>query len=591
MIDELIETIKRETSSTDTYDTHKFASLFEQLAKSLDGKVDVNQLNAFKTIGAVCNFSFNSKERQPFGPMFVLQGKRSMIPDDLTADQLDQLATISDQDLPPALIARLCDVLWVRNKDHARTRRAITAYLECAEKGIDEHWPNAAESARRAAKIANELGRNAPERKIVKEKLLALFESAAKEPSKDEKRHWPRSVAEILIEECENVDYEGIADKCLVLGKLMTDVWTKEGYFQLAADAFNKSGNSKKRKNALHLLGESWEKDAEKFRSADGGDGMQIAYRMEHAMQAYRLAGDKDKSEESLKGLQLANKLSIDQMKSIRVDVDMSKFLNEVEKKMDGKTGVQAIEVYIQLHRPLSYAVTYQAAKKEAQTPSIRKLFASASLVEEGNIASRTTGGFEANEQDILLELVNRYTLNQSVADVLLERARTIILKDNTKAWAEAITELVSKSEFVPDNRREIFTRAMVSGFSGDLLVFTHLIIPQIENSVRRFIGQADGKTTTHRDGFMKERDLNQLLTERDSGKDAYSVFGENVTWEMRALLIEQSGPNLRNRICHGLTSMNECEGQSPRFLIWLVLFLVKSFNTKSQKPEDSTNK
>lgn len=419
-MDKIIATVTREASKVNSYQAFKFSSHFERLAKSLDGETNVDQLNLYKTIWEVCQFHFQPKQTVPFAPMIVMQGKRSMIPDDLTIEQLDQIAALTGEDLPAALMARFCDVLWLRRRDHVRARKAIYAYLECAEKGVEEHWPNAAECALRAVKIANELGRKEKERKIVRIKLLDLFKAAAASPSKDEKQHWPHALAEVLFEGCDADDCAEIGSKCQSLGDIMGDAWTKERYYQIAAEAFAKASLPDRRKDALRLLGQSWEDDASKFSTPEGGEGMQIAFRLEKAIDAFRQAGERDKAEQLLKDLQKANKLTIDQMKSFRVDVDMTNFFKEVEQRMMGKVGMQAVEAFIKIRRPETYATACQAAKADAQTPSIRKVVASTSLVEEGNIASRSAGGIEASESDVLQELVGRYALNHSVAAVLL---------------------------------------------------------------------------------------------------------------------------------------------------------------------------
>jgi len=41
----------------------------------------------------------------------------------------------------------------------------------------------------------------------------------------------------------------------------------------------------------------------------------------------------------------------------------------------------------------------------------------------------------------------------------------------------------------------------------------------------------------------------------------------------MKALLIEQNGPNMRNRLCHGLMTENEIYSGYTVFLLWLVLY------------------
>lgn len=161
---------------------------------------------------------------------------------------------------------------------------------------------------------------------------------------------------------------------------------------------------------------------------------------------------------------------------------------------------------------------------------------------------------------------------------------------DDSRAWVDAINNLVQQSAFVSVDRQEIYGRGIVAGLDGDFLLFTHLIIPQIENSLRRLVGQAGGKTTSYRDGLMKERDLNQLLTEKDTDKDACAVLGEDLAWELRVLLVEQSGSNLRNRVCHGLATTAECLSPAAKYLLWLVLYVIERFVKWTQIREgDST--
>jgi hypothetical protein len=76
----------------------------------------------------------------------------------------------------------------------------------------------------------------------------------------------------------------------------------------------------------------------------------------------------------------------------------------------------------------------------------------------------------------------------------------------------------------------------------------------------------------------MSERDLNELLTENQPGKDALKILGEDFAWALRALLIEKSGPNLRNRLCHGLLSPEGCCDLASKYLLCVTLKLVDMF-------------
>lgn len=77
-----------------------------------------------------------------------------------------------------------------------------------------------------------------------------------------------------------------------------------------------------------------------------------------------------------------------------------------------------------------------------------------------------------------------------------------------------------------------------------------HLLIPQIEASVRYVFQQHDVVTSTlDSDETQKERDLNQLLWM----PELEEIFGPDIAFDLRGILIERFGDNMRNEFAHGL--------------------------------------
>lgn len=56
---------------------------------------------------------------------------------------------------------------------------------------------------------------------------------------------------------------------------------------------------------------------------------------------------------------------------------------------------------------------------------------------------------------------------------------------------------------------------------------------------------------------------------------EAEQIFGEDLAYEIRALLCGPLGPNLRNRVAHGLVAAAEAEGTHGLYLWWFALKLV----------------
>jgi hypothetical protein len=98
-----------------------------------------------------------------------------------------------------------------------------------------------------------------------------------------------------------------------------------------------------------------------------------------------------------------------------------------------------------------------------------------------------------------------------------------------------------------------------------------HLLIPQIEASIRHVL-QHEGMVTStlEADGTQKERDLNQLLWL----PQVEQVFGSDILFDLRGILTEKFGHNLRNDLAHGLLPESGYYREACVYLWWLVLYL-----------------
>jgi hypothetical protein len=169
--------------------------------------------------------------------------------------------------------------------------------------------------------------------------------------------------------------------------------------------------------------------------------------------------------------------------------------------------------------------------------------------------------------------VIQQYNLCQNLAGaVLLEEARSIIQGGPDVTWRAAIEELIGEHPLIQSVRSQLYSRAIFAGCEGDGLVFLHLIIPQVEYLVREALHRAGVQTTSiGAAGVQEERDLNYLLR----GEAAESILGKDLVWEMRSLLTEKCGPNLRNRLCHGLLHDSDFSQSHSTFLLWLALYLL----------------
>src|SRR6185369_12046490 len=98
------------------------------------------------------------------------------------------------------------------------------------------------------------------------------------------------------------------------------------------------------------------------------------------------------------------------------------------------------------------------------------------------------------------------------VVDWHLEPAR-VQLRLEHGIRTDSLQFLTSNNPFIPPGHEGIYNRGFLAGFAGDWLVAMHLLIPQVEASLRHVFQQYEVITSgMDADGTQKEKDLNQLL-------------------------------------------------------------------------------
>jgi len=133
------------------------------------------------------------------------------------------------------------------------------------------------------------------------------------------------------------------------------------------------------------------------------------------------------------------------------------------------------------------------------------------------------------------------------------------------------ILSIVSHSPFIPPEREYLFSKGLYAGLTGDFFTSTHILIPQIENSIRYIMGKKGIITSGLDDnGIQNEHSLNSTLYRPELA----NIFDENTLFDLKCLLIEHAGSNLRNRMAHGLISDDEFMSPLMSYVWWLTLRL-----------------
>lgn len=129
-------------------------------------------------------------------------------------------------------------------------------------------------------------------------------------------------------------------------------------------------------------------------------------------------------------------------------------------------------------------------------------------------------------------------------------------------------------SPLVPPRHSWQWAQGLMHGLNGDFVSANALLVPQLEHMIRHHLKLRDTFTLHVGENHIEmEKSLNFLL-ERD---EAVEVFGKNLVFTLRALLCEQSGPNVRNELAHGLLDDIAAYSRTGVYIWWICLKLAVS--------------
>ncbi len=215
--------------------------------------------------------------------------------------------------------------------------------------------------------------------------------------------------------------------------------------------------------------------------------------------------------------------------------------------------------------------------EETARIAPLQYLLSSQLVDANGKAKDRSTSPLsskqEAQEMALREQMFARARWLQGIkALTIIEPARQQIIDDH-RIENDDLLFFLSHNSFVPSGREGIYALGLVAGFSGDFLISTHLLIPQVENSLRHLVAQ-QGHLVSNltSQGIQDEYSLNKLFEEHRAILTL--LLGEDITFDLEGLLIERFGTNLRNDVSHGLLDMDRFGPGQASYFWWLTLKL-----------------
>lgn len=520
---------------------------------------------------------------EPFTPAMQFGGNRTVVPADLDADQVALLARIAPLVERDDLRARVADVAWVYGdrSDDAMLDRAIEAYRAAPLTG-DVWFSVGKEGWVRAFALAARRGADGQTR--TQDMSDALKAQVLAGQVTDNFR--TVEFAETLRQHG-RVDAAGraeVSEALFALAARASSVAPRlSRHLEREALAWIGASNTAAANAATERVARTYIAEADSRIQADSKAGtLAEGHFLEKAIavlrtipRSYRLENGLDKLINDLRiRLRESRESSIEQMMRVQSDpVDLTEAVAYARSQVSGHADkFDALAAFATLAPPLDEASTRENAEKMLEG-TISHIFGSSTFSSDfRKIASRPGSSGQTDEDTVWAEMVRTaFFHSQLLGKGVIQPAQEILTTEHQFS-RQYVVSLCMESPTVPQGHEALWGNGLVLGLGGNYGAAVSVLVPQLEHVVRVMLKRHDVYTLfVDERGVESEKSLNALLDMAETER----IFGAGMVMEMKAMLVVQGGPNLRNDIAHGLLNDNAAWSYSALYAWWFCLRLV----------------
>lgn len=564
-----------------------FMGAFESASAEREAAGDDLGKRVYSFLSAIasCYANYDTKGN-PYGPMWQsVDGSRTFTPEDLTASELTTLKEILDEVADPEYRARIGDILWVCSRDYKAAQVAIRAFIDSARRlETDDLWPSFVERLERALQLAATLGIG----KELHQEVVAEVEAVIARYEANSKSGVLCARLMRLLQSQNQGDYARYSALAEKLAHYFSGskVWhCAEEYWEVAERWHRRASNAT---DAQRCQLEGAEiliaKAEDNLTSASPRYGF-AAHWMGQGVEALRQAkADPTRIAEVHTRFLDLQRLALSEMKAVEIGYDNIAGIHDAEAKaakrsqslVRGLSFEEALRRFAFITRPTVVDELRTQVEENSKKFISTQLFGTVAVDLAGKVTD-TAPPASGDSGDVYEEAI-RKQMYQNAARInwpmctiwQIEPARLTIIDEHPVRLLD-LSSLVNNNPFIPEEHEGIYARGIQAGFYGDWLVAMHLLVPQLEASVRQVLQQHGIITSKlEADGTQDERDLGWLLTHPTMEE----IFGKDISFDLRGILIERFGHNLRNVLAHGLVPEGGFYQPVAVYLWWLAIRL-----------------
>ncbi len=557
---------------------HQRGKLFNIAGKLFEKKGDLqkskemsweNQLFCLRHLGS--NQQKTSLKR--FAPL-VEYTSGAVFPDveSFSEEQLDYYRRRADETRNPINKARYSDIVWELQKDHIFARKAIDAYLQCVPLFYDNDWQlEIADSLGRAAQLALSLNDENEVHKVRKElfRWIRILADNAKY----------RFCLELIDAILEMKKF--VADEELITTVEIADSGTR--FYEKMKDGYHLQRSFLERLVKLMLIlkdpekaleyrkkiAESFVKEGDwKLENYPSGN-LVAAFFYEEAARSYIDLGFSEKVDELKKKIKIhTRKATETEFKEIRKTVTFpSKPITDFIQEL---TSLTLHETLTKIANEPFFIPSLSRIKPEVEEQKKKSplsfIIPQVSIRDDNPVLKSQTeeGLFDDH-------VVQRVAMDYKYKSGIFGDIMTA-LRDKKNLDHISLLNFLSSSGVYEKDSLDMIGTGLERYFSEDFPSALHLLIPQLERTLRNMLERLGVATTILRGKVIEEKTLGRILKE----PKLEEFLGEDISCYLHTFLIDKRGDNLRNDIAHGLIIKEKCTRNIANTLLSIFLLLTR---------------
>jgi hypothetical protein len=567
-------------------DAGDLADLFAKAAKGAEASGQVHAEAVFWLLFHVCNIMLDTSDRAtPFRPRLVFADGRSAEPADYRGAQSKVFAALLPQVQHPGLKARLGDIIWTNDRRASSAAAdAVEGYCEVVEgllaERFDEAVPGFGRSTFEQATLAHralQVGRatlkgNAlPER--AKSAAMAVYERARVNGEHVVFMQIATVMANygLLSDADIGKDAEDLAGGDFKAGHEMAvqGVWD----FAAKAHAAAKDAEAERRCRLQSV-------DMTLRRARSASSAMVSAHFLRVAIEALRRTRDtKEQRDALLLELRECQLAARDEFVPSQHSIDIQELVKASLEALGKGNLADLLRAFTQVTRLSDPKDARDEALEALSSSPFGSLFGSSHADIDGKTIAETSahglGGVPTEERiDEQISQAMGLSRQLTVSGTILPVRDAMISRF---AFAERhFWPIVELSPFVPPDQAALFSLGFARFLQGDMMSAAHLLLPQIEPSLRHvLLNNGFEPTIIKSDMLQEDQTLAPLLTNFRS--ELEGIFGPEIVFEIDVLFNKRPGPRLRHDFAHGKVSAGRCFSPDVVYACWL-MFHISAF-------------